>query len=511
MASLGVREVLRLLVHFRTWPYVIISRPGSPDYQAVLADLVALIAAARIGNLSALKFLIDKGVEVTWYDEVFSGPLHMAASGGHVSAMELLVHKGANINGQDPPRGRTPLHYAAEAGHVQATNFLIRMGAELNFLDVTRHSPINIAAALGHTNVVAELLTQKSVSPNKDILSEDSPLFLAIEGGHIDVVKVLLDRHDIDLDVERHLIGETPLVVAANYNRDSIVRLLLSRDDIRIEPRKGRMTPFCTAAQRGHLTIVQTLIEMQPDLDKNHRVEKGGLTPLIFAAHDGALDVLRLLLNCDDVDVNLHTTELPDSHGYTALEYAVKRGQIEAVKILLEHPRTQFYNPKGLGPTLLHSAVRSGKPRVVQLLLDHGAYVNSQDQRGQTPLHEGVSHRPQYSEEILKILLNYPKTMVNQRDHNGRTALTLAIRWGGDDRIKFLIDHPEIRICDLDNNGDSAFMHAVKKGHVGAVQRLLAKYPEGNDDHIKEGLKVASDAEIVQLLESRLDPGFMVD
>lgn len=102
-------------------------------------------------------------------------------------------------------------------------------------------------------------------------------------------------------------------------------------------------TPLEIAANRGHLSIVNLLLENGCEIDAEDLKE---FTPLQEAASQGHIDVVRYLLQigaaCDGAA----------SSGYTPLCSIASRGYLEIIALLLNH---------GANPT----------PKV-QMTIDHG-------------------------------------------------------------------------------------------------------------------------------------------
>lgn len=96
----------------------------------------------------------------------------------------------------------------------------------------------------------------------------------------------------------------------------------------------------------------------------------------------GNVHHVQLFLACDKVNVNLQ-----DKFGTTALMLAVKKGSVDIVKTLLEHPghyakkgRSQKAMPHTIvdpnltdsfGSTALEMAVTQGHTSIVEAMLDH--------------------------------------------------------------------------------------------------------------------------------------------
>ncbi|KAJ7837345.1 ankyrin repeat-containing domain protein [Mycena olivaceomarginata] len=103
-------------------------------------------------------------------------------------------------------------------------------------------------------------------------------------------------------------------------------------------------------------------------------------TSLHTASHTGGLDmVVKLLGMCRAEMVHKH-----DADARTALDYAVHKGHLEIVKILVPIPIPSFIDRDG-GTPLFHAA-GSANLGLVQFLLTSGADPNLPTRFGSTPL-----------------------------------------------------------------------------------------------------------------------------
>jgi hypothetical protein len=148
-----VMRCLQLLVLML---FVSVSSPANEEF----------FAAARKGEVAALKAHLDKGVPVDtkWrYDQT---ALIIAASRGHVDAVKLLLERGAAVNIKDSFYGVTPLGASAgfgtpleESKTISMANMLIQKGAS----DKDQFLVQTIRA--GKPNVVKGILPATEWSP----------------------------------------------------------------------------------------------------------------------------------------------------------------------------------------------------------------------------------------------------------------------------------------------------------------------------------------------------------
>ncbi len=100
------------------------------------ATVPPLYQAARMGDITTVKELIDKGADVNGKggggilnDD---NALSIACLAGHTDVVKLLLAKGANVNTAHGNMGWTPLSSAAWKGHTDIVNLLLDKGADVN-------------------------------------------------------------------------------------------------------------------------------------------------------------------------------------------------------------------------------------------------------------------------------------------------------------------------------------------------------------------------------------------
>jgi len=147
--------------------------------------------------------------------------------------------------------------------------------------------------------------------------------FTAIKRDDSDTVMALLNR-GFDVNTVNPL-GEHGLVLALREPSIKVVTVLLNWPKVNVEARTDHdESPLMLAALKGLTGICQQLIAKDAD------VNKPGWTPLHYAATNGHLDIMKLLLE------HHAYIDAASPNGTTPLMMAARYGTPSAVKLLLE-------------------------------------------------------------------------------------------------------------------------------------------------------------------------------
>jgi hypothetical protein len=127
----------------------------------------------------------------------------------------------------------------------------------------------------------------------------------------------------------------------------------------------------------ARLGDVNGIVEALADGDDLHAVGRCGLTPLMVAAGEGKVGVVRLLL---ERAAGVHQTD-PD--GQTALHFAARNGHLEAAKELVAFGAcVDTHSASGITPLI--EAARRNHSEVVDYLIKLGADPEVRDSVGRS-------------------------------------------------------------------------------------------------------------------------------
>jgi ankyrin repeat protein len=484
----------------------------------------AFLQAATVGNLFIIKAALQSGMDINIVGDDKSSALHCAARAGQSSAIRYLLEHGADRESKNKMQ-RSPLQEALLSQDLETVELLLNGGADLRDCGVTR----DFLGQCRSIEILELCLTHFGKSVTEDMLF--SVLISASKAGHDSLVAGILslsnnqgdepdtiDKRPRNTKPETHLNlphanfsrdpaskpvhGYTPLHYASARGHLSTVKMLLNhRFDI--NRLVCGLVPLHLAASGGHANVVEFLL-FQKTIDIKHAFSRYGLTPLHLAARNGKLEVARLLLS--RVDFIVCKTNWNKE---TPLHLAARSGHSEMVQLLLQHSHHNdscCLNQYQQSP--LQLAAFHGHWDVAQILLEHEEMRKSQgaavalQQKSHTPgeILKILLEHPDFSNvnlydsnswgyaegllhasirknvlECIRILLSHEKIDVNLSVYGSSTPLSLAAKLGRTEAVELLLQHKNIDVDHMDSWKEcTALSIARKKGHGEIVDLLLA-------------------------------------
>lgn len=195
-----------------------------------------------------------------------------------------------------------------------------------------------------------------------------------------------------------------------------------------------------------------------------------GDTVFIWAAGEGLVRLLGSLLE--------HGSDIQAFNiaGWTALMNAAYKGQVAAVRLLLDNGATMTaQDPAGFGESALHCAAIAGQTKVARALLQGGADVDAKSVSGATPLHSAVVRSLELSELLLE-----KGADINAQNNSGETPLLCATSDEYNGKIQPEMhdpDDPDELLEGANISGEVMVRMLVDKGANVHLMNLLGATP----------------------------------
>ena len=300
----------------------------------------ALQAAAHQNDIEPVQFLLRAGATIDTHDNGDTA-LQIAAKCGNIPMVQLLCSWGADINA--PAYwfyGRTVLQAAAENGNPILVNLFLEATTRSSWPAITNAPPARWG---GRTALQA-----------------------AAENGHIEVVRILL-RSGANLNGPiAETYGITVFQAAVKSGEWSMIILVLAAGaDIRTP--SGTKAALALAVEQENMAIIELVLQH----GGGNRLGLTGIKPsALLGTSELELDPSVLVLNqalyvneiCEPIIQDIDVCDT------TALGFAIRKGRLHAVELLLQ---------AGADATLaLRNQFPSVDREMLTLLLEHGADPN---------------------------------------------------------------------------------------------------------------------------------------
>ena len=230
---------------------------------------------------------------------------------GDTPVVAALIRQKVDVNAAGPD-GATPLMWAAYEDQLDAAELLLKAGAKAATVSPLGVSALSEAAKKGNAKLIEKLLAAGAVA--NSVSSEGEPvLHSAASSGNADAVNALL-RGGADPNAREPWKGQTALMWAAAGNHALAAKALIEHGaNINAKSTEWLVEP--ARPNDGNITSIRP---------------RGAMSPLLFAAREGAADVARVLIAAG---ADLNITE-PD--GANALILATINGHYDLAILLLD-------------------------------------------------------------------------------------------------------------------------------------------------------------------------------
>jgi len=303
---------------------------------------------------------------------------------GDRDGVRSLLQQKVDVNAAQGD-GMTALHWAAHTNDLEMARMLIAAGASVK--SATRLeglTPLALACTNGNAPMVEILL--KAGADANSANGIWTALMMASSSGSVETVKLLLD-HGADVNVKETSHSQTALMFASGHNRDGVIRILAARGaDLDATSEVTHIVRGPVDANGEPLPISAAGAGGGPDRSINRVM--GGMTALHFAARDGQKEAVRALV---EAGANVNMVSPGDKS--TPLVIAITNGHYEVAKYLVDHNANPNlatidglaalyaaidcqWKPVAWEPTPVVDQEKVSYLELTKALLDHGADPN---------------------------------------------------------------------------------------------------------------------------------------
>ncbi len=414
---------------------------GAPDLR--------LIQAVKDNDLDSVGRLLKEHLDVNARYGDGSTALAWAAYNDNSVIADRLIRAGANASAANE-EGAAPLHLACTNRSPAMVERLLAAGANANARTLNGETALMTCARAGEAGGVKALLARGAEVNAKESSHQQTALMWAAAERHPEAVRLLIAAK-ADLHARSMVY---PTTVVGEQTQKS------GREKLNYTVQRGGMTPLLFAGRSGDVESAKLLLAAGADANDTL---PDGMSALILAAHSGQGTMGLLLL---EKGANPNASEI----GYTALHAAVLRGDLKLVQALLarkadpnarltkgtpiRRSNTDFNLPNPLiGATPYLLAAKFAEADIMRALAAGGADVKATLPNGSTALMLAAGMGSTRNRRAVPIVEPESQILegieaavglgadVNEVNAAGDTALHLAAGAGQDTIVQFLVDH----------------------------------------------------------------------
>ena len=293
------------------------------DILSLGADPIVMAGAG--GSVEIFNKLVNVGFDPLQRSKYRQTTLHLALKSGKEELAFYIMKQYPTLIHMTGQYDRSVLHYAAAGGSVTLLRHLIDIGLDTRYVDEESLTILHVACLDGKRDVVMYLTEHHGYFLHIKSNSGRTALHHACNGGKVDIFKHLvtvgLDVHDRDNDMNNMIH-----LACCRRNHDMIAYLLQHYSDHMIQPTtKLGWYPFHTASWHGDEAILRLFMKHNVDICK---LTSEGESILHISCRLANIHTARFILAQFP-----QLIPLKDNYGMTALERAVRAGEVDIVKL----------------------------------------------------------------------------------------------------------------------------------------------------------------------------------
>ncbi|CAL9225320.1 unnamed protein product [Arabidopsis halleri] len=355
-----------------------------------------------------------------------------------------------------------------DVSHGQRNGTYISAGAPLLATNIPRSNDSfqnggdGATPPTGDTESVPEYLTNLRLSDFFAFPGEDVQMTPEIFSGMSDGKKECLEKlrsQGMPMARLKSNTGDSILHLAATWGHLELVKEIVSEcPRLLLEPNSSGQTPLHVAAHGGHTTVVKALVALVP-----------------FAS-------ARL---CNEESERLNPYVLKDTNGNTALHYAIKGHYFKMAKCLVNANKDAPFLGNNKGESSLFVAIDTGHVSLVKEILKTTGNEDLEEKKSKLDSKlEGkkyLAHVALLAKSkvgALDVILDEYPSLMDERDRDGRTCLSLAAYIGYYEGVCNLLDRSTKSVYVCNNDGSFPIHTAAENGDKRIVKEILRRCPD---------------------------------
>lgn len=459
----------------------------------------SLNSAVESGSIDAIKFLLNKGVNINYFTTSYAETaLNVAVRNGNLKVVKFLLDSGANIELSNNYNNNIAIAFDADSPDVY--DYLISKGASIpNSLRNAKMSAFDFILFAAEKNKVkfANYLLKKK---NNDKYWKEPALLCAFcYAGNIDMVQKCINQGtDINSfaqsrNMPKKKKNELTGMDLTDYQRSRYcVGYPLSSDPDNIETYSFYPLPILSAIASQNIDLIKLLIKKGANINFNSDAKLNNEDffecPITLAIKTKNIEIVQLLID-NGVDLHQYNNwnfwEIMYDSMFNSSRYGLSKKEKEIQNLLITNGiscRKRFYitssaldvlsSAGSSGWTPLELFVTSNDKDMVSCILEHDKGI----QKSSAMAIACRKNNTEMMELIYKsnINLNESYSVPSLSNHDEKTYIIISAIWKDVSlsTVQWLIDH-KANVNVQDSNGYTPLHKAAMNQDIPVIQLLI--------------------------------------
>ena len=396
----------------------------------------------------------------------------------------LAACKSTSVENQEKTKDKNSIFSLLKENKIDEVKGRFQYADDINGIDEEGNTVLHLAAAANDSDLCLYFMI-KGADPELKNYNGDTPLSLAIKKGCVESAQTIVSQNQ-NCIFARDGNGATSLILGLETSPAYYGIMINEKTVAAKDSEDNTILHYFVRAKNVRAIEIATAL----NLDVNAKNAEGKTA--LELAYENIND--DEVVNCAaalilgggettneeyayfEAAVSNRNLNERFEDGQTPLHIAAICNHVSIEKYLLVNEADNSVQDSS-GSSALHEAVRYGNVDVIKALLDSGANVNAKDNLGKTPVM--IISPKEKSQEIYKLLISY-RADLNEKDMFGDTVLHNAIMVNSDAETVSILTNNGADINTRNKEGVTPLHIAVQKDNV-AVARLLTE--NGADIH----------------------------
>ena len=351
---------------------------------------------------------LEYGIAINIMDNNGMTPLRVAMFWQRIEIVDLLLKRGADFTSQDR-LGFTPLDRAVYYQDLEIVKRLVIHGADVNTRSSYNSTPLHTSCDYIENPSIVEYLIKNGADINVKNNEGYYPSSLAISASMRKPQKAWAIT-----DMLLKNGAKFNFIDALWISNNKIAKQTLKETDLKNMPEVDLARILYVAAGTGNIGIIHELINSGIKLNLINFRQKTAIDIANIHGHYIVEEFLRMHGALYISEIGFITKSIKHNWGFTLPAEILEAGE-------------DINSQNNSGETPLHNAIKESYYNIAKKLIDYGVDVNLKTSTGDTPLHSAITSKIKtVGTAIIKLLLERPDINLDITNKDNHTPLMLA-------------------------------------------------------------------------------------